>query len=106
VTNEEFQNAAHRITQAITDTIENHVPLVKPSPHSKRWWSRQLSDRRKQVARLQRTAYQMRALPLHECHQELKKLRNLFAEEIASAKKTHWTNWLENLEGNDLWTAN
>jgi ribonuclease HI len=48
----------------------------------------------------------MRALPLHECHGKLKTLKNHYAEEITSTKKQHWIEWLEDIEGNDLWTAN
>jgi len=48
----------------------------------------------------------MRALPLHHCHQELKTLKNAYTAKIEETKLTHWINWLEDLEGNDLWTAN
>ncbi|OJA20650.1 hypothetical protein AZE42_13544 [Rhizopogon vesiculosus] len=48
----------------------------------------------------------MRGLPLHSCHEELKDARSLYADEITSTKKQHWIDWLEDLEGNDIWTAN
>jgi len=48
----------------------------------------------------------MRGLPAHECHRELKTLKNRYANEIESTKKQHWVEWLEDIEGNDLWTAN
>lgn len=59
-TNDEFQQAAERLTRAITDTINIKVPTSKPCPHSKRWWTRELTNLRKQVTELSRTAYAMR----------------------------------------------
>jgi hypothetical protein len=48
----------------------------------------------------------MRGLPLHACHGELKKARSQLADEIMLTKKQHWIEWLEDIEGNDIWTAN
>jgi hypothetical protein len=48
----------------------------------------------------------MRGLPLHTCHEELKATKNTYAEEIMSTKQQHWLKWLEDIEVNDLWTAN
>ncbi|OJA16795.1 hypothetical protein AZE42_13675, partial [Rhizopogon vesiculosus] len=79
----EFQESANCITQAILD----------------------IADQCK-VNRLSRQAYLMRALPLHPSHIELKTARNLYADEITATKKQHWIDWLEDLEGNDVWTAN
>ncbi|KAG2030873.1 hypothetical protein BDR03DRAFT_1016708 [Suillus americanus] len=38
--------------------------------------------------------------------QQYKTLKNQYADEIAATKKQHWIDWLEDLEGNDLWTVN
>jgi len=105
-TDAEFQSAALRLTQAITDTIEACVPPAKPYPHSKRWWSKELSSTRRQVNKPHRKSYQMRGLPNHPCHDELKTIKNSYADAISKAKQQHWLNWLEEIEGNDLWTAN
>ncbi|OJA18739.1 hypothetical protein AZE42_12536 [Rhizopogon vesiculosus] len=48
----------------------------------------------------------MRGLPLHPCHEELKAIKNRYVDEISSMKKQHWIEWLEDIEGKDLWTAN
>ena len=104
--NEEFQEAAHRLTKSISEVISSCVPNSKPCPHSKRWWTRELTNLRDQVNESSKQAYLMRALPLHRCHAELKTLKTRYAEEIALTKKQHWIEWLEDIEGNDLWTAN
>lgn len=103
---DEFQQMARHIMQAITSTAKLLVPQSKPCPHSKRWWTRTLTDMRKRVSQLSRQSHQMRGLPLHPCHEEYKSLKNQYANEIASTKKQHWIDWLEDIEGNDLWTAN
>ncbi|OJA13662.1 hypothetical protein AZE42_13373 [Rhizopogon vesiculosus] len=48
----------------------------------------------------------MQGLPNHPCHDELKIAKNAYADAISKAKQQHWLNWLEEIEGNDLWTAN
>ncbi|KAG2054977.1 hypothetical protein BDR06DRAFT_1047494, partial [Suillus hirtellus] len=103
---EEFQQMAKSVMWAITSTTEACVPLAKPCPHSKCWWTSTLSDLHKQVAKLSRKSHQMRGLPDHPCHREHKALKNHYADEIAATKKQHWLDWLEDIEGNDLWTAN
>lgn len=103
---EEFQQAAQRLTNAITDAMETTVPFSKPCPHSKRWWTKELTNLRKQVTEANRLAYQFRGLPNHKCHEHLKTLKNRYAAQIESTKKQHWIEWLENIEGNNLWTAN
>jgi len=104
--NEEFQEAAHQLTKTITEVIDSCVPNSKPCPHSKRWWTRELTNLRAQVNKSSKEAYLMRALPLHRCHAELESLKTRYVEEIASMKKQHWIEWLEDIEGNDLWTTN
>jgi exonuclease III len=56
----EFQESADRITRAILDTAEQHVPHTKPSPHARRWWTKRLTNLRHQVNQLSRQAYLMR----------------------------------------------
>lgn len=61
---------------------------------------------RRQVNEASRLAYQLRGLPNHPCHEELKTIKKDYTERIETTKKQHWTDWLENLEGNDIWTVN
>ncbi|KAF9239978.1 hypothetical protein BU15DRAFT_46082 [Melanogaster broomeanus] len=39
IAQDQFHDAAEKLTAAITNTIEKHVPLSQPCPHSKRWWN-------------------------------------------------------------------
>ncbi|KAJ8591728.1 hypothetical protein M405DRAFT_734610 [Rhizopogon salebrosus TDB-379] len=68
----EFQDAAKHLTQAILDAADHCVPHTKPCPHSRRWWTKRLTDLRHQVNQLSRQSHLMRGLPLHASHNELK----------------------------------
>ncbi|KAG2068645.1 hypothetical protein BDR04DRAFT_944448, partial [Suillus decipiens] len=105
-TEDKFQQAACQLTEAIMETMVTIVPLSKPCPHSKCWWTKDLTNLCKQVSKANCLAYQMQGLPDHKCHTNLKALKNCYAELIELIKKQHWIEWLENIEGNDLWTAN
>lgn len=48
----------------------------------------------------------MRGLPQHEIHEELKQTKNEYANPIQETKKQHWQEWLKDIKGNDIWTAN
>ncbi|KAG2061008.1 hypothetical protein BDR06DRAFT_864796, partial [Suillus hirtellus] len=75
---EEFQCTASRLTQSITNTINTHIPFSKPCPHSKQWWTHQLTNLRDHVTELSHLSHQMRGLPQHTCHKELKATKNLY----------------------------
>jgi hypothetical protein len=47
----------------------------------------------------------MQGIPLHPSQDELKTTKDLYANEIAATKKQHWFEWLEDIKGNNLWTA-
>ncbi|KIK79092.1 hypothetical protein PAXRUDRAFT_162220, partial [Paxillus rubicundulus Ve08.2h10] len=61
---------------------------------------------RHKVAKLSYESYKARALPYHPSHEEHRVLRNQYAEAIKETKKKHWLDWLEAIEGNELWIAN
>ncbi|KAG2031396.1 hypothetical protein BDR03DRAFT_875980 [Suillus americanus] len=98
----EFQDAARHLTSAITSAMEACIPFSKPCPHSKRWWTKRLSDLRQHIKDLDRLSYQMRGIPLHPSHGDLKAAKDTYANEVTATKKQHWIEWLEDIEGNDL----
>ncbi|KIK79459.1 hypothetical protein PAXRUDRAFT_16324 [Paxillus rubicundulus Ve08.2h10] len=71
VTQEDFQGAAHRLNKTIQNTIEEVVPLTKPSPHSKWWWTHELTLLRREVAKPSYESYKARGLPDHPKGNEL-----------------------------------
>ena len=104
-TEEDFQKTAHELDNALRATVESCVPKTKPSPHTKRWWSKDLTLMRKETNQLNRLSYKFRALPNHPCHKASKTARNKLADSIFKAKREHWQNWLEEATEGDVWTA-
>jgi hypothetical protein len=51
-TEPQFQAAVHDITKTLRDVIHTTVTLTKPSPHSKRWWNKDLSNLKKKKNKL------------------------------------------------------
>ena len=92
--------------KAINTAVEKHVPKSRPSPYSKRWWSKELSALKKTNKTASRRAYRHRAEPQHEAHAAHEEARRQYAETIEKAKKEHWEQWLEELQGDEIWTAN
>ena len=48
----EFQQHADDVMKAIQTAINQHIPHSHPSPHLKRWWMKELTDMKKDLARM------------------------------------------------------
>ena len=80
-TEEQFQETARALNLALRETVENCVPKTRPSPHSRHWWNKDLTKMKKEVNRLNRIAYQFRALPDHPSHGASKTTKNRFCRQ-------------------------
>jgi len=105
-TTNQLEDALEALTTAITDAMEAVIPKKKPSPHSKRWWTAELSKARTDTKRLARSAYRYRFQPDHPVHNEYQTARNGYASAIKAQRMNHWKNWLEKIGEQDIWTAN
>lgn len=104
-TAEEFQQAARNLDLALCQTVESSVPKTHPHPHTKRWWTQDLSKLSDELKHLRRQAYKLRALPNHDIHANLREKENSFSKEIQKTKETHWKDWLNGMVGTDIWIA-
>ena len=86
VTDDEFQTSARDITKAIQSTIEETIPRSRPNPHSKRWWTKDLTIMRREVAKLSHLSYRTRDIPNHPSHEEHRIKRNEYTEAINKPK--------------------
>ena len=91
--------------QIIQDTIKALVPRSKHSPHTWRWWNKELDCMRKQKVKLNNLSNKKWANPDHTSHRQLKEHRNRYIDAIRTAKSKHWTEFLKSADKNDLWTA-
>jgi ribonuclease HI len=103
---EQLSTAVEDLTQALQETIHEVVRKSKPRPDAKRWWNGELIKLRKALYRLRADSYTFRAIADHPSHRKLKIESNKYGEAIIQAKRGHWTNYLEEMSANEIWTAN
>ena len=94
------------LTWAIQETIKEKITCSKPRLDAKRWWNSNLTKTRKELNRLRANSYKNRALADHPSHRKLKQLSKQYGKDIIVAKRTHWTEYLEEMVAGDIWTAN
>ena len=82
------------------------VPQCKPRPDAKRWWNGDLKEMRKDLNRLRTMSYHNRTIANHHSHRELRIKSRQYGKAIISAKRAHWTEYLEGMTADDIWTAN
>jgi len=104
-TAEEFQQAARKLDSVLRQTVESTVPKTKPHPHTKRWWTKDLTKMSNELKGLRKQAYVLRALPDHETHTRLREKENAMSKEIQRTKEDHWKEWLNDMTGTDIWIA-
>lgn len=51
-TNAEVDNYAEQLVEAIKKAVQETTPRKRPSPHSKRWWTVELTRRRREANKL------------------------------------------------------
>ena len=56
----------------IKTAINEVVPILKPSPYTKRWWNKDLTIMKKQKERLARKYYRRRAEDKNPIHKEFR----------------------------------
>jgi hypothetical protein len=61
---------------------------------------------RKELNKLRAVSYRNRIDTHHCSHRELKRKSKIYGNAIVSAKKAHWEEYLKNMIGDDIWTAN
>jgi hypothetical protein len=105
-TTEELEEGAEELTEIIKQTIQEVVPDTKPCPYMKRWWSKELEQSKKELNKANRKAYRVKSNPEDPIHNELRTLKNRYADAIHAAKKKHWEDYLEEAAERDMWMAN
>jgi hypothetical protein len=103
---ERFHTAIEQLDVTIKAAVEKHVPMTKHSPYSKRWWSKGLAEAKRKKERLARISYKRRAADRDPIHEMFRQARNDYSLAIRNAKADHWSEWLESLDGEGVWTAN
>lgn len=102
---EDFQAKADGLHTALANTIERVVPLLKPSPYMKRWWTPELAAKRKVKRKLADEAYRFRYVDDHPSHEAARRAEQDFCKAIQSQRTGRWREWIGELEGQEVWKA-
>lgn len=102
---EDFERELSELNKILMGARDLHVPKVKASPYMWRWWSTELGQKRKEVAKLAQKAYAegKKGCISHDIHEEHRKARNEYSQMIKLAKKEHFLDWLERVDPSKIW---
>ena len=95
--------SCERLTKAIQATIDTNVPISEICSKSKRWWTKELTQMRKQANKVGRQAYKLRNNPAHPIHKEHAEATRTYDRTLEQTKRQHWRDWLERAEDPDIW---
>ncbi|KAF9521638.1 hypothetical protein CPB83DRAFT_734024, partial [Crepidotus variabilis] len=92
--------AARRgLEKAVMDTIDECMPWTKPVSFEKRWWTKTLRRIMGRLTARHRTA------PNDPVHKTYCQVRNKYFQAVKEAKRSHWREWLKELNGEEVWKA-
>ena len=73
---EEFEEQIKKLDSAIKTAIKEHIPVMKPSPYMKRWWTKGLADIKRCKEWLARKSYRRRDVDEDPIHEEFRQAQN------------------------------
>ena len=94
--------AANTLRDTILAAIQLSVPTTKPSPRSKVWWTQELTEKRKDMATMERR-WKEAQTPLAKLRYKLS--RNIYGRALQEAKTKCWDNFLAEAQGKEVYTA-
>ena len=103
---DELDHATNDLISTIQDATATTVPISKPSPYTKGWWTAELTDLKREANRLSKIAYHFQATPEHPSHAQHKLAAATLSSKIEETKKKHWTDWLKEATPRDIYIAN
>ncbi len=99
ITHNELDKFTGQLTNAITRALDETTPRKKPCPHSKRWWTEELTQLRREANRLRNIHKRTRA---NADKVAWRKKENECKNKIAQVKKGKWTELTENADGKSI----
>src|SRR5258706_406194 len=92
---DQVDDEAAALRTAMTATLNEHARQRRWCSRSKRWWTDELRDLRTTLGRAKRMRNWAR----------IRSARRDLRRAIRKAKKSCWNSFLQDAEGNDVWTA-
>ena len=101
----ELDAECSQLTNTLQLTIQSDIPTTTLCPKSRRWWTKELTNLRREASRLGRKASKLKNRPNDLVHVESAKAKKAYEKAIEYNKKHHWRDWLEKADDPDIWTA-
>ena len=79
--------------------------MSNPTPKSKRWWTKELTQLCRLSNKLGRQSHQRGQDPEHDIHRQHDAAKKKYHKVLEHTKRHHWWDWLKKGEDPDLWTA-
>nr|GAT43545.1 predicted protein [Mycena chlorophos] len=91
------------LTEHFQDALKQSTPVSKPSPYTRRWWTRELSTLRRRYHKAASKARRARATEDHLL--EMAERKREYFQAIRAQKRKHWKEWLEETTERSVWLA-
>jgi hypothetical protein len=105
-TEAEFQAKVGNMVCILTEVLDKNLDTKCPNPYKRRWWTKELTELKKEQNRLSNAAFKFRHLQDHPSHVEYKAAANRFKEVMYETRDQDWKDWLEAISQQDLYIAN
>jgi ribonuclease HI len=107
----DLELAVEKLVKSTTTAIEQHTPLMRPSPYSKRWFTPQLKQQQREVNQARRKWQESLATRgsgdprTVSLLRDMRWKRRMWTRTIEKAKSTHWREFLDKASERVLWKA-
>jgi hypothetical protein len=105
-TEAKFQAKVGNMVHILMEVLDKNLDKKCPSSYKQRWWTKELTELKKEQNCLSSTAFQFRHLRDHPSHVEYKAAANRFKEVMYETRDQDWKDWLEAISQQDLYIAN
>ena len=101
----DLDNAAQRLENQVQELLQEKIPPPKAFPYAKRWWSRELTNLRREYNhwRNQWTAAKRKGEYNPALYATMVKANRVYLAQIAKQKKNHWIGFLDDHQ--NVWKA-
>lgn len=100
---QQFDSTLQALQRALGIARDLCVKQTNVSIFTRRWWTDELNEKRKEVSRLGRKALPHKSDPTNEYVRAFHKARNKYGEMVKFAKKDCWEAWLETADMRSIW---
>ena len=103
---EEFKLKVNKLVHIIKEVLGDHLKERRPSPYMDRWWTKELTQLKKQQNKLSGKAYKLRHVRDHPIHVEYQTATQNFKDIMKETRSQDWTDWLKAASQQDLYITN